>query len=81
LLPEPRRLIGGRDCLLIHLPAYSPDFAPIELAVSKDKANCRQVALRLQANLADDISEARARTTPEYARDFFKHCGYPLPLQ
>ena len=28
--PEARRLSEERDFLLIHLPAYSPDFAPIE---------------------------------------------------
>jgi transposase len=46
--PEVRAAIEARDCFLIHLPAYSPDFAPIETVFSKVKAKLRQVAARTQ---------------------------------
>jgi hypothetical protein len=50
-------------------------------AFSKVKADLRQVSPRVQAKLDDAIAEARARITPEDARGFFKHCGFPLPAQ
>jgi transposase len=79
--PEARRLIEDRGCVLIYLPAYSPDFAPIEPAFSKIKAYVRQVAPRVQDALEEAIAEAIRRITPEDARGFFKHCGYLLPAQ
>lgn len=78
---EVRRLIEARDCVLIHLPAYSPDFAPIELAFAKIKAYLRSVGARTQEALDQAISAALALITPEDARAFFKHCGYLLPAQ
>ncbi len=50
-------------------------------AFSKVKADLRQVSPRVQAKLDDAITEARARITPEDARGFFKHCGFPMPAQ
>ena len=50
-------------------------------AFSKVKADLRQVSPRVHAKLDDAITEARARITPEDARGFFKHCGFPLPAQ
>jgi transposase len=79
--PEAARLIEARDCLLLLLPAYSPDFAPIEPAFSKIKAHVRQVAPRVQDALDEAIAAAIQQITPEDARGFFKHCGYPLPAQ
>lgn len=76
---EVRRLIEAHDCLLIHLPAYSPDFAPIEPAYAKIKAYLRQVAARTQDALDQAICAALDLITPEDARGFFKHCGYLLP--
>ena len=39
-----RKLIEGRGCELIYLPAYSPDFNPIEEAFGKIKGMLRQAA-------------------------------------
>lgn len=79
--PETARLIEERDCLLVLLPAYSPDFAPIEPAFSKIKSYLRQVAPRVQEALDEAMAAAIKLITPEDARGFFKHCGYPLPAQ
>jgi transposase len=41
-----RELIEGRDCSLLFLPPYSPDFSPIEEAFSKIKALLRKAKAR-----------------------------------
>ena len=79
--PQVRKLIDERDCLLIHLPAYSPDFAPIEPAFSKVKTHLRQLAARTQEALDCAITTALASITPEDARGYFRHSGFPLPVQ
>ena len=40
------RLIQARDCQLLFLPAYSPDFSPIEETFSKLKAFLRRAGAR-----------------------------------
>lgn len=77
--PEVRALIEARDCLLIYLPAYSPDLAPVEPAFAKIKAHLRMVAARAQDALDQGITQALDLITPEDAHGFFKHAGYPLP--
>lgn len=79
--PQVRAIVEERDCLLIHLPTYSPDLAPVESAFAKIKAHLRKVAARTQEALDQAISEALDLITPEDARGFFKHTGYPLPAQ
>jgi transposase len=79
--PEVRTIIEGRDCLLIHWPTSSPDFAPVEPAIAKIKAYLRQVAARTQEALDQAITDALDLITPEDARGFFRHAGYPLPAQ
>ncbi len=41
-----RELVEGRGCSLLFLPAYSPDFSPIEEAFSKLKARLRREKAR-----------------------------------
>jgi transposase len=79
--PQVRQLIEEHDCLLIYLPTYSPDFAPVEMAIAKIKAHLRHVAARTQDALDQAITEALDLITPEDASGFFKHAGYPLPAQ
>jgi transposase len=77
--PQIQAAIAERGCLLIYLPAYSPDLAPVELALAKIKAKLREIAARTQAALDAGIARALETITPEDARGFFKHAGYPLP--
>jgi transposase len=44
--PDVRKIITAADCHLRFLPAYSPDFNPIELAFSKLKTHLRGTASR-----------------------------------
>lgn len=77
--PEVQALIAARDCLLIYLPAYSPDLAPVEPAFAKIKGHLRRLAARAQDALDQGITEALDLITPQDAHGFFKHAGYPLP--
>jgi transposase len=79
--PEIRDAIEARDCFLIHLPTYSPDLAPVEMAIAKIKAHLRRVGARTQEALDQAITVALDLITPEDARGFFRHAGYPLPAQ
>lgn len=76
-----RPLIDGAGATLLFLPAYSPDYAPIEPAFSKIKAWLRAAARRTHEALAAAIGQALAAVTAQDARGWFEHCGYPLPGQ
>ncbi len=76
-----RELIEGRGCELLFLPAYSPDFSPIEEAFSKLKALLRKSQARTRKTLVDAIGSALSAITAEDARGFFGHCAYPLGAQ
>jgi transposase len=74
-----RELIEGCGCHLLYLPAYSPDFSPIELAFSKLKGYLRKVGARTKDTLEQAIGEGMALITSQDALGYFKHCGYPAP--
>jgi len=76
-----RRAIEARGCRVLFLPAYSPDFSPIEEAFSKIKASLRRTGARTRAELEAAIGEALRLVTAADARGWFTHCGYPLPAQ
>lgn len=76
---EVRQIIEAHHCALVYLPAYSPDYAPIEGAYSKVKARVRRAAKRTQGELEAAIGEAVGAVTASDARGWFAHCGYHLP--
>jgi transposase len=71
-----RALIEEAACQVLFLPAYSPDFSPIEQAWSKLKAHLRQVQARTQETLEVAIAEAIKLITAHDAQAWFSHCGY-----
>jgi transposase len=78
-----RELIEAAGCSLLFLPAYSPDFAPIEQAFAKIKALLRRAGARSKEALEEAITHALDAVSPRDARHFFRHCGYqtsPQPL-
>jgi transposase len=82
--PEPLRgweLIECRGCELIYLPAYSPDFNPIEEAFSKMKGIVRRAGARTKYALIDVLSEALSAISVQDARGYFEHAGYRLRAQ
>ena len=75
------RIIAAHGCQLVYLPAYSPDFSPIEGAYSKVKARVRRAGKRRQDELEGAIGEAVMAVTAQDAAGWFAHCGYRLPGQ
>ena len=71
-----RELIESRDCELLYLPAYSPDYNPIEKAFSKIKRFLREVGARTKEALVEAIGAALSAVSPKDARSFFEHAGY-----
>jgi transposase len=71
-----RELIEERGCELWFLPAYSPDYNPIEQAFSKIKALLKKAGARTREALLEAMSEALSAVTSEDARGWFAHCGY-----
>jgi transposase len=71
-----QEIIAGCGCTLVYLPAYSPDYSPIELAFAKIKTELRHAATRTREALEAAIATALAQITAADARAFFRHCGY-----
>ena len=74
--PRIDRLIEAAGARLLRLPPYSPDFNPIEMAISKIKALLRKLARRTVSAVMDAIGQALASITAEDALNFIRHCGY-----
>jgi len=74
-----KQAIEARGCRLLFLPAYSPDFSPIEEAFSKLKASLRRVGARTREDLQEAIAQALTLITAQDALGWFTHCGYPSP--
>ena len=58
------------------LPAYSPDFNPIEKAWSKVKEAVRRARPRTADELITAVGTALRSITAEDIRGWFTHCGY-----
>ncbi len=69
-------LIEQAGAQVLFLPAYSPDFNPIEMMWSKVKSFLRAVEARTEKQLIRAIGQALARITPKDALNWFAHCGY-----
>lgn len=71
-------LIRQADAEILFLPAYSPDFNPIEMMWSKVKQWLRGVEARTPEELITAIGQALARVTARDALNWFAHCGYSI---
>jgi transposase len=76
-----RELIEERGCELIYLPSYSPDFNPIEEALSKVKHLLRKIGARTKELLVEAMGCALAAVSTRDVWGFFAHCGYRIPAQ
>ena len=76
-----RDLVEERGCQVLYLPAYSPDFNPIEEAFSKIKGALRKAQARTREALIEALGVAIWAVTARDARGFFEHGGYHLPVQ
>jgi transposase len=73
-----KELIEARGAILVFLPAYSPDFSPIEEAFSKIKALLKKAAARTREVLTEAIGQALQAVTAQDAEGWFAHCGYAV---
>ena len=76
-----RELIEAKDCKLLYLPPYSPDYNPIEEAFSKIKALLRKAAARTREALIEAMGAAISVISSRDALGFFEHCGYRRSVQ
>ena len=75
--PAVRAAIEARGARFLPLPAYSPDFNPIEEAFSKVKQALRRAQARTDDDLRAATWAAFATITTADAVAWFTHCGYP----
>lgn len=73
-----RAAIAAAGCHLVYLPAYSPDFNPIEFAFAQLKAHLRGVAARTFDPLVTAIGDGLRRITTADIAGYYRHCGFTL---
>jgi len=74
--PKVDELIESAGARVLRLPPYSPDFNPIEMAISKMKSVLRKLARRTVEALLEAIDQAVSAITADDALAFIRHCGY-----
>jgi transposase len=74
-----RQLIEACGCEVRFLPAYSPDYSPIEETFSKLKAFLRRVGARTHEALQEALGQALETVSVQDALGWFTHCGYAPP--
>jgi transposase len=76
-----REWIEACDAQALYLPAYSPDFNPIEMIFAKIKQLLRSLACLTRDALWGTMQWVLDQVSPADARHCFAHCGYTLHLQ
>ena len=71
-----REAVEARGASLRHLPPYSPDLNPIEMASAKPKALLRSEAARTVEALWAAVGRLLDRFTPAECARCLAHCGY-----
>jgi transposase len=71
-----REAIEATGATLRYLPAYSPDFSPIEPCWSKVKNELRREAARTAETLREAAAGAFTTVAAQDAQGWFTHCGY-----
>lgn len=70
------RRFWAKSWQLRFLPAYSPDFSPIEETFSKLKTGLRRRKARTREALEEAIAQELLTVTSQDAHGWFEHCGY-----
>lgn len=71
-----REAVEAAGAHVRYLPAYSPDFNPIEMAFSKLKAALRREAARSVTALVKLIEKLVNSFAPDECAKYFRHAGY-----
>lgn len=70
------KALKDRGCWFLHLPPYSPDMNPIEMAFSKLKALLRGVGARSFNQLLQALGDICNLFTPDECWNYLRHAGY-----
>jgi transposase len=79
--PRVDALVEACGARVMRLPPYSPDFNPIEMAISQVKTMLRKLAKRDVESLYDGVAQAMKSLTPANARAYMRHCKYSATIQ
>ena len=80
--PESGGNPARKNCTVRYLPPYSPDFNPIEMAISKLKSALRKLAERTVVGLLAILEGCATLFKPAECENYFEACGYdPGELQ
>ena len=79
--PRAIALMEAAGARVFHIPAYSPDFNPLEECISKIKEALRSMKARTQRKLFNALAKAIATVTESDIRGWFEHCGYVFSLK
>jgi transposase len=80
--PRVAEILARKNCAVRYLPPYSPDFNPIEMAISKLKSALRKLAERTIAGLLAILESCAGLFKPTECENYFEACGYdPAELQ
>ena len=71
-----QKFVESRSACYLFLPAYSPDFNPIEKMWSKVKQILRSLQARTHEELFDAVAKALNMVTADDAQGWFQSCGY-----
>lgn len=71
-----REAIQAAGCDLWYLPAYSPDFNPIEKLWSKVKAWLRRVRAKTFETVSAAVGDALRAVADDECSNYFTSCGY-----
>jgi transposase len=74
---EVRALLESAGCRVGYLPAYSPEYNPIEMAFSKLKRLLRKAAARTVEALWDALGRLLDCFSPQECANYIRHAGYP----
>jgi transposase len=74
--PRVAEILARKSCTVRYLPPYSPDFNPIEMAISKLKAALRKLAERTVAGLLAVLVDCAGLFDRNQCENYFKACGY-----
>ena len=78
--PRVDEALAAAGARVLRLPPYSPDYNPIEMAISKIKALLRKLGRRSVDELFDAIAAGMSSITTHDARNFVRHCGYAATI-
>jgi transposase len=79
--PAVRQAVEAAGCQVCYLPAYSPDFNPIELVFAKLKTSLRGVGARSWESLTAAIGAGLTTITPADIAGCYRHCGFALSAE